>query len=196
MLALYLFSLVVGGGLLLLTFASLGADGDASAHHDPPGGAVPSDGHPHDWMAARDFLSLRSFLYFLAGFGATGALLEVGTSAPAGVALAWAGGAGVTAAFAAGALYAWVRRSESGLIPTEADYLIGVPGRVMVPLQPGQRGKILAQYGGRRVELLARLFRDDDLPCARGDEVVIVELDGDTALVAPLPSLPSGSLLE
>lgn len=196
MLALYLFCLIAGGGLLLLTFASPGADGDASVHHDPLGGAVLGDGHPDGWMTARDFLSLRSFLYFLAGFGATGALLEVVTSAPAGVALAWAGGAGVTAASAAAALYAWVRRSESGLIPTESDYLIGVPGRVMVPLHPGQRGKILAQYGGRQIELLARLFREGDLPCARGDEVVIVELDGDTALVTALPSLPSGSLLE
>jgi len=49
----------------------------------------------------------------------------------------------------------------------------------------------VAVHDGREVELLARLFSPEDGPCPRGSPVVIVEMDGETARVTPIPLLPS-----
>ncbi len=113
--------------------------------------------------------------------------MESVTSAPSGVAAGWASATGLVAATAAGAVYGWLRRSESGLVPLGADHLVGVAARVVLPVQVGRRGKVVAVHEGREIELLARLFRPEDGACPRGSPVVIVEIDGETALVTPLP---------
>lgn len=201
MLVLYLFCLVVGGGLLLVSL--FGADGDADPHGGveieadgldaPPGEMADADGwvHAGEWGVAREFLSVRSLFYFLAGFGATGLLMEALTSASPGVAAAWALIAGMLGAGAAGTLYALLRRSESGRVPTGTGHLLGQPARVVLPVVHGRRGKVRAVVGGREVEFLARLYGAEEPECPRGATVVIVDLDGETALVTPAPSLPS-----
>jgi hypothetical protein len=199
MLPLYLFALIVGGGLLLFSLFA-GNDGEADAaevdaevdhgidfHHEIP---------DHGWVEVQDFLSIRTLLYLLAGVGASGTLLDLLTPASTVVALAWALFTGIAAAALAASVYGWVRNSGSGEVPTDPDYLRGVAARVIVPVHPGHRGKILALHGGREVELLARLFRPDDAPCLRGSEVVIVDIEGDTALVTPLSMLPSDTSSE
>jgi membrane protein implicated in regulation of membrane protease activity len=100
------------------------------------------------------------------------------------------------AAFVAAAIYAWVRGGDSGDVPTDPDYLVGVMARVVVPVVQGQRGKIVALHGDRQVELLARLYGPEDEGCPRGSEVVIVEVDGETALVTALPQISFESALE
>ena len=225
MLALYLFCLIVGGGLLAFTLFGADADGSDSfdAEHggdfeleadqggdfeldaggdavalDHVGGADPGGGLEHHggWDPVRDFLSIRSLFYFLAGFGATGLLLDVLTAASTSVALVWAIATGLVAAFLAGSIYGWLRRSESGAVSREHDYLVGKPARVVLPVVAGRRGKVRLLSGEREVVLLARLYSGDDPDCARGSTVVIVEIEGDTALVTPAPSLPSESFQE
>ena len=78
----------------------------------------------------------------------------------------------------------------------DAEYLVGATARVLLPVEAGRRGKIVALHQGREVELLARLHGADDADCPRGSEVVIVEVDGETALVTPLPLLSSETALE
>ena len=196
MLPLYLFALIIGGGLLLFSLVH-GAGGHAHVadgaelDHDV-GSGLEGDG----WLEIQDFLSVRTLLYLLAGFGASGTLIDLLTGASAGVTLSWALLTGIAAAAMASTIYAWVRRSDSGIVPTEADYLVGATGRVVLPIRPGYRGKIVAVQDGREVELLARLFGRDDLLLERGSQVVIVDIDGDTALVSALPLLSSDSSLE
>ena len=184
MLALYLFCLIVGGGLLLFSVLASG-HGDAS---DPPH-SIQSDASHGTF--AHEFFSARALLYFLAGFGATGVLMTGLTTAPAAVSVAWSVATGLMAATAAGVVYGWLRRSESGLVPLGADHFVGLPARVVHPVEPDHRGKVVAVYDGREIELLARLFTAEDGACPRGSLVVIVDIDGETALVTPMPLLPS-----
>lgn len=190
MLSLYLFALIVGGGLLLFSLLAGSGDGDAAEAGEVEADAAmeaPGDG----WVDVQDFLSIRSLLYLMAGFGASGTLIDLLTPAGPAVTLSWAVVTGLLAAGMASAIYGWVRRSESGMVPTDPDYLVGATARVLLPFHAGSRGKIVATQGGREMELLARLFDREEGPCARGTEVVIVEIDGDTALVSAVPLLPS-----
>lgn len=198
MLPLYLFALIVGGGLLLFSLiaghgetdgAEVDADGDASTE-------VHADADGHDWIALQSFLSIRTLLYLFAGFGATGTLMELLTDASGAVTFVWAAMTGVVAALLATGIYAWVRGTDSGEVPTDPDYLIGATARVLLPVVHGHRGKILALHAGREVELLARLYGAEDEACPRGSEVVIVDVEGETALVTALPRISSESAPE
>lgn len=200
MLPLYLFALIVGGGLLVFSLlAGHGGEHDADLHADLDGDASPEVDHElagGDWVVLQGFLSTRTFLYLLAGFGATGTLIDLLTEASATVSFLWAIVTGIVAAALAAAIYGWVRGSDSGQVPTDPDYLVGATARVILPVVPGHRGKVLALHGGREVEMLARLYGAEDEACPRGSEVVIVDVDGETALVTALPQLSSDSALE
>ncbi len=205
MVSLYLFCLIVGGGLLL--FSLFGTDGDA--HPDASvdvdadaGGALDAHhggvDHAHDvhhlgaeWGIAKEFLSVRALFYFLAGFGATGFLLESFTAASSVVAALVALVTGVLAALAAAGIYWGVRSTESGIVPEGHDHLVGLPAQVVVPVVNSRRGKVRVISGGREIELLARLYGAEDADCPRGATVVIVDIAGDTALITPAPSLPA-----
>lgn len=192
MVPFYLFCLIIGGGLLLFSLVGPFAEADAEAELDADADAADSpDGPGAAWGVAREFLSIRSLFYLLAGFGATGLLLETLADVSAGVALAVAGVTGVLAALMAGAVYGWVKRSESGLVPTTSDHLVGMPAEVVLPVLEGRRGKVRLVSGGRELEVLARLYGAEDAACPRGATVVIVDFEGDTALITPAPALPS-----
>lgn len=208
MTALYLFCLIVGGGLLLASLFGGDAEADVDTGNleldgpaDMPdaggadagaeGGGHAAATHGVGWTLARDFFTVRSLFYFLAGFGATGFLLESLTAATDLTALTMAVLTGVVAAGIAGATYGTLQRSESGKVSRNADYLVGHSAEVILPVVAGRRGKIRILNHGREVELLARLYSGDDPDCARGSTVVIVDIDGDTALVTAAPSLSS-----
>lgn len=185
MTSLYLFCLIVGGGLLLVSLLGFGDDTDLEMDADADAGG--------GWGMAREFFSIRALIYFLAGFGATGFLLETLTAASDTAALLWALLVGVIAAAAVGAAFGFLRRSESGLVAGGHDYLVGMPAEVVLPVMGDRRGKIRLIASGREVELLARRFSPEDSDCARGTTVVVVDMDGDTALVTPAPFLPPDS---
>jgi membrane protein implicated in regulation of membrane protease activity len=192
MLPLYLFALIVGGGLLLFSLLTGGEDTEIEAvEGDGLEGLEAEDAGESPWEGVQDFLSVRTLLYLMAGFGASGTLIGLLTGAGPIVTLVWALMTGLLAALMSSAVYRWVRRTDSGVVPREPDYLVGATARVLLPVRSEARGKIVAVQGGREVELLARLFDHDEAPCPRGSEVVIVDIDGDTALVAALPLLPS-----
>lgn len=185
MLALYLFCMIVGGGLLLFSALSPGGSGAAGVQEAPDHASRP-EGTP-----ASDFLSIRVLLFFLAGFGAVGSLIQLLVDAPGAVSLGWAVGAGVVSASTAAAVSGWLRRAGSGLVPLGADHLVGLQARVVLPVEVGSGGKVVAAYDGREIELPARLLTPDDAACPRGSMVVIVGVDGETALVTPASFLPS-----
>lgn len=197
MASLYLFALVVGGGLLLFSLFTGDADaGEIDAGEIDAGvdAEVDAEGELRAGGSGleltREFLSVRSLLYFLAAFGATGFLLRTLAGAGSLASLAWAAATGILVASMAALVYGWLRRTESGLVPLTNDHLVGLAAQVLVPVRSDHRGKVLAVRDGRQVELLARLYGPADPDCPAGSTVVIVEVEGDTALVTPASYLP------
>jgi hypothetical protein len=180
MATLYWLSLVVGGGLVLLSvFGDL-------LHLDMPDFHTDAD--------AWHILSLRTATYSLFGFGAAGLLL--GLAGHGAVAtLAGAAAAGAAAGTISSLALRYVRGHQSGDVPDDAS-LVGLPGRVVLPLQRGGTGKIVVTRAGRELELLASAFdTPSDEAVETWSEIVVVEVSEGIALVTPYPSgpgLPSG----
>jgi hypothetical protein len=215
MIALYVFSLVLGGGFLGLSLlgdlfggqgdidvsgdvgdfdagleahvdAGMDAHVDASmdGHVDAGHGGVAHGSASH---AASKIFSIRTITYSLFGFGAVGTLLTVfrAGNAPVTTALL-ATGTGLASGALINALFAWVRRGESGLLGGDEDFA-GHTGRVTLPIE-GSGGKILVEIAGREVELKAlphasALASGDP---GRWSRVLVVEMDHGVALVAPV----------
>jgi hypothetical protein len=168
MISLYLFAVLVGGGLLVFSLLG-GHDGaDDGGHSNPV-----------------EFLSIRTLTYFLFVFGGVGAILSwAGLSSVIVAALAAASGVAVGALVSMA--FGFLRRTDSGAQEGEEGF-VGLTARVTLPLAAGGLGKILVQRGGRSIELLARPL--DPATGATAPEwrsVIVVEMSRGTALVAPL----------
>lgn len=178
MTALFWFALVVGAGLLLFSLladadgASDGIDivADADIDIDGPGA------HGFEW------LSVRTATYFLFGFGATGVVLGLaGTGMLVRAAVATA--VGLMAGGLSAAAFGYLRRTQSGELLSDAT-LVGLVGRVTLPLSRDGTGKIEVLRGGREIELLARPFDRDPEEPETWRSVVIVEFEGGIARVS------------
>lgn len=188
----YLFALVLGGVLLIAsivmggdsdadadldTDADLDADADADAEHH---GA--SHGDAGGFFAA--FLSLRFWTFFAAFFGLTGMLL--GTYAlPTDplLVLGLAIGMGALSGYSAVTIIRHFARTDVGTAASVRDY-VGKSGRVLVPIRPGAVGKLRLELKGTTVDLLASA--GDDTTFETGEQALVVQLDGTTAIVARL----------
>lgn len=173
---LYLFSLVVGGGLLLLSMLGnvLGGDlpHDAGIDADLDGGGT-------------KLLSLRTATYFLFGFGGVGTALSwLWEGEGAGLAFGLALGSGTVLGGLASLVFRYLRASESGAQETEASF-VGLLGTVTVPLSEHGMGKVLVHRGTRVIELMARPHGGGGAGTEQWTQVVIVEMERGTALVAP-----------
>lgn len=174
MLPLYLFSLLVGGALLALSFVG-------SGHGDTD--VIEGHGHGDD---AGKFLSLRTLTYFLFVFGGVGGALSWSWNDAASAlvfALATLAGLGVAALVTA--TFAYLARTDSGAASPE-DSFVGLPARVVVPIAVGGMGKVLVQRGDRAYELLARPLDASSARSMDWTSVVVVEMSRGTAIVAPL----------
>jgi MFS family permease len=175
MFSLYLFALIVGGGLLVYSLFGVDHHGGDAGHH----------GGDHSDNAVQ-WLSLRTFTYFLFVFGGVGAVLSKTwhlAAAPLVLILSIVAGVGVGAA--AAAAFAYLRRSGSGEQESE-DSFIGLTGRVTLPIGAGGMGKVLVQRGDRTYELLARPLDAAAQGSSNWKSVIVVEMNRGTALVAPL----------
>lgn len=207
MFALYLFALVLGGGLLLFSVlgealgAAGGADGDIDlggvdgdvGDLDLGGEGLDADlADGADTHAGADgafkILTLRTGTYFLFGFGAAGTLLSLfseGGLLTAAVAL----GTGVFLALLVAAVFRYLAVSESGQREEGEEAFVGLPAQVTLPLSPGHRGKVVVRTGERSYELMARPFDGAAAGAEAWRQVVVVEMEQGTALVAPLEEL-------
>lgn len=167
MFMLFIFAMVVGGALLLVS--ALGGDandGDVS-------------------QGIFEWLSLRTLTYFLFVFGGVGAVLARSWPAAAapivfGVALA----AGIGVATAASLTFGYLRRTSSGDRDSDESF-VGLTGRVSVPFPSNGTGKVLVERGDRSFELLARPLDGAAGDPSRWQSIVIVEMRRGVALVAP-----------
>lgn len=196
MLALYLFSLIVGGGFLLLSLFGGGGEsdidldggldldfGDADLGGDLDlDGAGDADAAGHD--AASRIFSIRTVVYALFGFGATGtvlSLLDVGFITT----LAFSVGGGLAAGLLVSLVFHYLAQTDSGDHPGDSS-LVGLIGLVSLPLDRLRAGTILVERGGRRFSLRALPHGESDDDPAEWSRVVVVEMDRGIARVAPL----------
>ncbi|MBA2292719.1 MAG: hypothetical protein H0W15_09740 [Gemmatimonadales bacterium] len=179
---LYLFALIIGGGLLLISVFG-GADGDAS---DVDGDL---EVHGHGAMGEIGDLMLglfrpRNLTFLLAAFGATGLLLTwVGTSSILALLLAASMGAGSWVL--SHALFTWLRRTDSGVSVLNDRALEGSIGRVTLPVGPGARGRITLVVAGQQTWITARVESGVERILPVGTEVLIRRTEGGVAEVIP-----------
>lgn len=198
MLTLYIFSAIIGGGLILLSAFGGGdhehgadTEHDISVHdmsHDFDAGheADAGDhetGHEGPWIP---FLSLRFWTYFFGIFGATGLLLTNLTSSVEPIIGMVSGGTGFISGLAAAALVRWISKNEADSTARDSD-LLGLRAKVTVPIRDQQLGRIRTTVKGELLDILATAEEMKALP--EGTEVVIVGMDNGRASVMPLDTL-------
>ncbi len=202
---LYLIAFLVGGVFVALSLFGGGHNADASADagfDHTAGGDVGADTAAHATGDATggtapglaDLLSLRFLFLFAAFFGLTGLTLHyVAHEGEPFTALA---AALVGTLVGMGGTYTLRRFGQERVSSTitNAD-LVGSTARVELPFEGAARGQVLLVSKGQRVLLPARALEGVD-GFARGDEVVVVRMDGRTAEVvrvddsAALPLAP------
>jgi hypothetical protein len=179
----YWLSLVVGGGLFLLSIAGevFGAHGHFHLGHADVG----TDGLQHDDFDWGKLLSIRYLTYALFGFGAVGVTMSLVWGGTRDVTTAVAAAlTGVTAWLGSAAVFGYLRKSESGDLPGD-QALIGRVGQVTLPLLPGTTGKVMVTRGAQTQELLARPMEANETDPRGWNSVVIVEMRDGIAFVAP-----------
>jgi hypothetical protein len=178
MFSLYLFSAIVGGGLLLF---SLGG-GDSHGHDFGGGhGAGHDVGHDHNPFK---FLSLRTLTYFLFVFGGVGTALTYFWKGQALLIVLIAVVGGLTVGGAASWIFEYIRKTSSGNRVGD-DSFVGLTGRITLPIAKGGLGKVTVQRGDRSYELLAQPL-DAGTPPSTWKAVVVVEMKKGTAIVSPV----------
>lgn len=194
MIYLYLFSLVVGGGLLGVSILLGGhADTDASGpevHMDSPPQSVGHDGGPHAGVESYLYwlVSVRFWTFFVAFFGLTGLVFDGLGLAQRWVTLVVAIVMGMVSGGSAMAVLRAVQRRETNSAITTRDY-VGKTGRVLVGFGPGGVGKVRIEVKGSVVDVLA--MPEDSRSYAAEDEVIVVEMEDLHAKVAHVrPSDP------
>jgi len=207
---IYLVSLLVGGFFVLLSVFggsesdhdvdadadvdfdvdhdvdfNLDHDADFDVDHDVDFDADHDVDLSHDLEAGPgfvDLLSVRALFLFAAFFGLTGMLLTwLNTGEPYTAVLAVLTGLVVGLGgnyFIKSVGYAHVSSDVS------SNELKGVTGKVLIPFEGGEKGKISLVAKGHRVQLIARSFEEEELePFKPGDEVVVVKMSGSVAEV-------------
>jgi len=199
MLGIYLFAAILGGGLLLLSVLAGGehdAHGDASgldAGHDVDHdlGHDSDAGHDVHGGAGEIVLGLfrpRNLTFFLAGFGLTGTLLTLLSPWSAGASLVPSLAMGFGAMVATHAMFTWLKRSDTAVDVVSDSDMEGCVGRVVVPIGPGERGRIACQLGEREVHLVAALAEGYTQELPPGREVVVLSVTDTIAHVMPFES--------
>ena len=184
MLTAYLFCLLVGGGFLALSVfgdfldgMDIDVDVDIDGELDAGGGAD-----------VAKLLSLRTVVYALFGFGATGSLLHwLWAGASQGLTLAFAGVTGLASGALISTVFRYLRRTGSGAALGEGSF-VGLTGEVSMEIAPGDAGTVKVVRGERRYSVRARMdvtgAEEEALPPGR--PVVVVEMADGVATVVPV----------
>ena len=184
MLTAYVFCLLVGGGFLALSVfgdfldgMDIDVDVDIDGELDAGGGAD-----------VAKLLSLRTIVYALFGFGATGSLLHwLWAGASQGLTLAFAGVTGLASGALISTAFRYLRRTGSGTALGERSF-VGLTGEVSMEIAPGDAGTVKVVRGERRYSVRARMeatgAEEETLPPGR--PVVVVDMADGVATVVPV----------
>ncbi len=133
-------------------------------------------------------LSFRSAVFGAAFFGTTGFLLGL-VDTNALVTLIAAIGVGAAAWVGNSLLWRWLKNNMVGSTLTNRQ-IQGSTGKVVLPIESEAKGRVALDVGGQPVYYVAKPFHHDrGDQFAVGDEVVVIEVQEGTALVARLDSL-------
>jgi hypothetical protein len=183
LLALYLGALIIGGGLLAVSFLGGGDhgdhDADADADHDLDHGGADGEHVGVGDALWLPILSLRFWTFFLAFFGLTGSLI----TAMAGAGLLgghWGIGLGLSIALGLASGYAISailralkqKRVSSDVVP-EVDY-IGKVGEVLLDVAPGDPGQVRLDVKGSSIDLPALVEAGATGRLKRGAQVLVM----------------------
>jgi membrane protein implicated in regulation of membrane protease activity len=199
MLAFYLFALVLGGIFVgLSVFAGLGegdVDVDADADVDVDVDAdVDADVDGHVGAGDKEFetglghkryrpwLSFKFYTFALAFMGLMGTVLTLfdlweNALGVLGVSIA----VGLVSGLGVSYVLHMANRTEGGRAVGDDDF-IGAQGRVLLPLQQGQRGTIRVRYQGRTIDLLAEVD-DEAVVLGLNDECYVMSVEDGVAKV-------------
>src|SRR5258706_10394539 len=186
-----LFATIVGGVLLVTSLIA----GDQHGHGggEVHGADAGSADHSHDAGAGAFLFSLRFWTYFLAFGGGVGVALQAlaGTEEPLCALLAAAVGA-TSGAVASTVMRRLAQKRGSGLVG-ESD-LVGLSGRLLLPVARGKLGRVRITVGSSVVDLVART---DDEELTSRTEGLLLEVKDGTALVTRNPERePNGERQE
>ncbi len=198
MLGVYVFTAVFGWLLVavfLFSGAEFGGDVDLDAGVDldldpdldaDAAADIGDTGNIGQLMGA--LVSFRSLVFFAAFFGLTGILLNLLDSGTVVTVIA-AAGVGMFAAYVNGKLMTYLMRTSVSS-QLRNSKIAGNTANVIVPIGPGSKGKVAVDVNGQRLYLVARSFNEShEAEFAVGDNVVIVEVDKGSALVARMDKL-------
>jgi membrane protein implicated in regulation of membrane protease activity len=140
--------------------------------------------------AGLSLLSFRSVMFFLAFFGLTGMVLNI-IDAGAVATLVAAIGVGVFAWVFNSFVFRALKVADVSSTLTESD-LRGALGEVVLPINPGHRGRISIEVGDQHRYLTAASHDEAKQGSfAVGDRIVVLGLDNGAALVAGIDVLES-----
>ena len=175
----YLGAVAFGVTLLVASFLMGGKDTDHGAGHG-------SDSHAHDGGDAglgwAPVTSLRFWVFLFAFGGGAGLALErLGSSelvaAIGALAIGWSAGAVAVAV---------VRHLTRHSVSSElaAADVIGITGKLVLPVGPGRPGKVRVDIKGRTEDFVAQLVEDGGELPAGSAVLIIAEGEGGSYLVA------------
>jgi hypothetical protein len=201
---IYIISLVVGGGMLVISSLFGGhagtdvhvdggldfstdvhADLTSDVHVDPSGGADGAfDGtfsHGHEWFSLTSWFSISFVVYFLAVFGLVGTSLTLFSDIQSRGVAALAVLCGLVAGQGVHQLLRFLRRTSGNSAPNAAEY-VNRPARVTVAINGRNKGEVaVCVRGGTR--FIPAVARQANSRFDKGDRVLIAELNDATAEV-------------
>jgi membrane protein implicated in regulation of membrane protease activity len=178
----YLASLIVALGVLVLQIA-FGGKGDVDGHADAAGAHDLAADHPDDFNLSNLLASTRFWIFALLAFGLSGSLLALfALAGPIAIFLLALGAGIASGALAAYSLRALRRGSTSTSV--HAREAVGRTGRLLVACGKGRVGQVRVTLKGQSVDLVAAT---DEAEIARGEQVLVDDVDGDVAHVSRSP---------
>jgi hypothetical protein len=210
MLGIYILAAMLGGGLLLFSVISgafhgvgdvdatgvdahvAGIDADVSGGDIQVGGMDADHdihiGHDTPGLLVLGLFRPRNLIFCLTAFGLTGTLLTVTGKPPDStltLSLVMGGGAWLLTF----GVFTWLRRTDIGVDAISEVEVEGRPARVVLPMAPGEPGRIVCLVADRELYLTARPAADVTRALEAGSEVVILRIEGGVAEIIPFDAL-------
>jgi hypothetical protein len=184
----YVISLVVGGGIALLSafgdFLDVGTDADLDLDLDADVDVDLDAGHGGTPSAA--IFSLRALVFTLFGFGAVGtALTALGSSPGSPITLALSVASGLLVGLTVGSFLGYLKRSDTPARPGDHGFA-GAIGRVTLPIGAAAPGQVVVRRGNREHAVRALPHASALSEPSEWKRVVVVEMREGIAYVGPV----------
>lgn len=222
MTSLFVFSLIVGGGLLALSLlgdlfgtdadvdtdfdtdfdadfdadlsvdADLDVDADVAVEGTELDAGTVEGGAPTDLAGAMRIFTIRNLTYFLFGFGGVGWLLTATQPDLSTWVVTAAAVLGGSVTAGLAAVVFGWLKATDSGWQADETSFVGCEARVILPVGHGKVGQVMVRRGDREHELRALPFDAGAEAPERWRSVVVIEMDGGTARVSPLDALEPG----